>query len=217
MKLTNLLLITIVSSILYSQQPVDAVNKNTGNNVCEKSKLDLATGTQNPNGECVKTVMGEIPSKDHMVSTLIFFPQSDSEIKEKTSFTVKTKTINLDTGFFSDPKVDYYTRPQTLGKNGFVQGHSHVTIQKLDGNKVPDPRKIAFFKGLNDPAVNGGFLNVEVTGGLPAGKYRLCTMTASFTHQPTLMPIAQRGSQDDCVRFTVVKGKGKGKKRKSHH
>jgi hypothetical protein len=42
-----------------------------------------------------------------------------------------------------------------------------------------------------------------VTGGLPAGNYRVCSMTSSSNHQPVLMPVAQRGAQDDCQKFTV--------------
>jgi len=48
-----------------------------------------------------------------------------------------------------------------------------------------------------------GGLTAAVAGGLPAGSYRLCTMTSSSNHQPVLMPVAQRGAQDDCIRFTV--------------
>lgn len=42
-----------------------------------------------------------------------------------------------------------------------------------------------------------------MTGGLPAGNYRVCTMTSSSNHQPVLMPVAQRGAQDDCQKFVV--------------
>jgi len=28
-------------------------------------------------------------------------------------------------------------------------------------------------------------------------------MTAAANHQPVIMPVAQRGAQDDCVRFSV--------------
>ena len=64
-----------------------------------------------------------------------------------------------------------------------------------------DPEKFDFFKGLNDPADGNGELTALVEKGLPPGKYRLCTQVSSFAHQPTVMPIAHRGGQDDCVRF----------------
>ncbi|RIA90200.1 hypothetical protein C1645_797090 [Glomus cerebriforme] len=141
-----------------------------------------------------------------MVSTVIRFPKNNDVLKENTPFTIRTKTINIVTGFFDDPLKQYYIFPQTLNSKGLIQGHSHVTVQKIqDENEPLDPEIFAFFKGLNDPADANGELTVLVDNGLPAGKYRLCTMVSSFAHQPVLMPVAQRGSQDDCVRFTVVK------------
>jgi len=198
----------IISAILaaYIAVFVFATDPSIGNNVCDISKKDLFNGTQNPNGECVTTVMGEIPSKNKMVSTVIRFPKNNEVIKENTPFTIRTKTINLQAGFFDDPATQYYIFPQTLNDDGIIQGHSHVTVQKIDDeNEPPNPEIFAFFKGLNDPADGNGELTTLVEKGLPAGSYRLCTMVSSFAHQPTLMPVAQRGSQDDCVRFTVEK------------
>jgi len=192
----------------YMSVVVFALDASTKNNVCKLSKKTLGDGTQNPKGSCVETFMGEIPDVNRMVSTLIRFPKNNEVIKENKKFTIVTETINLVTGFFDDPVKQYYIFPQTLDNQGLIQGHSHVTVQKLIGNDVPDPRAFAFFKGLNDKAKNG-LLSTVVENGLPAGKYRLCTMVSSFAHQPTLMPVAQRGAQDDCVRFTVVKNKGR--------
>jgi hypothetical protein len=170
---------------------------------CKHHTLAIADGTQIPEGYCVSLVIGEVPSVDNMVSALIISPDYNQKVKQHTSFTVKTKLVNLDTGFFSDPAVDYYQIPQTL-KNGIIQGHSHITIQKLDGNMVPDPKKIAFFKGLNGMADKDGILSVEVEKGLPEkGTYRICTMNSSNSHQPVVMPVAARGSQDDCIRIRV--------------
>jgi transcription initiation factor TFIID subunit 15 len=38
-------------------------------------------------------------------------------------------------------------------------------------------------------------------------------MTSSSNHQPVLMPVAQRGAQDDCQKFSVGQGNGGNKKR----
>lgn len=46
-------------------------------------------------------------------------------------------------------------------------------------------------------------MSATVTGGLPAGNYRVCTMSSASNHQPVLMPVAQRGAQDDCTKFTI--------------
>jgi len=207
----SLFILTILAA--YIAVVVFATDPFIGNNVCDVSKKELFDGTQNPDGECVTTVMGEIPSKKQMVSTVIRFPKNNEVIKENTPFTIRTKTSNIQAGFFDDPVTQYYLFPQTLNDDGIIQGHSHVTIQKIDNPDEPlDPEVFAFFKGLNDPADGNGELTTLVEKGLPAGDYRLCTMVSSFAHQPTLMPVAQRGAQDDCVRFTVEKNN----KKRSH-
>lgn len=113
-------------------------------------------------------------------------------------------------GFFTNADATYYSAPQALS-GGFVQGHTHVTVQDL-GNDLnpsqpPDPTKFAFFKGINDPGNGQGLLTATVTGGLPKGNYRVCTLASAENHQPVLMPVAQRGSADDCTKF-VVDGDG---------
>ena len=45
----------------------------------------------------------------------------------------------------------------------------------------------------------GGILTADVTAGLPAGAYRLCSINTAANHQPAIVPIAQHGSLDDCV------------------
>jgi len=205
-----LLIIAIITVLVACMlSGVSAVAADTKNkDVCKKSKLAGANGKQNPDGSCSQTFMGEIPKVNRMISTLIRFPGNNEVIKENKNFTVKVQVSNLVTGFFDDPASQYYLFPQTLDKTGRIQGHSHVTIQRFDGNGLLDPTKFAFFKGLNEKAEKG-ILTAVVGDGLPAGKYRLCTMSSSFGHQPVLMPVAQRGAQDDCVRFTVVKNKNK--------
>jgi len=199
--LKSLIFVTILVACFAA---VFAVDSQTKNDVCKISGKALGNGTQNRDGSCVETFMGEIPDVKHMVSTVLLFPKNNDVIMEKEPFTIRSKTINLRTGFFDDPATQYYIFPQTLDDNGDVQGHSHVVIQKIENPNEPlDPRIFAFFKGLNDPADGNGELTTLVEKGLPAGDYRLCTIVSSFAHQPTLMPVAQRGSQDDCVRFTV--------------
>jgi len=196
-----------ISAILaaYIAVFVSATDPGAGNNVCDNSKKPKASGSQNPDGECVTTVMGEVPGKSQMVSTVIRFPKETDVIQENTQFTVRTKTNNLVTGFFDTPDTQYFSFPQTLDDNGVIQGHSHVTIQTINNDDEPlDPTVFAFFDGLNgkaDPTT--GELTVSVDKGLPAGKYRICTMASSYAHQPVIMPVAKRGAQDDCRRFTV--------------
>ena len=66
-------------------------------------------------------------------------------------------------------------------------GHSHVVVQQLTGfgqTTPTDPTKFAFFKALNNPAVNG-VLTGDVTGGLPAGYYRIAVFHSGMNHQPS--------------------------------
>lgn len=196
----NLVLVLIVAlSLAVAARPVD----NNLNNICNNAK-ELEDGTQKAGGSCSKTVQGEIPDSDHMVSTLIVEPENGARIPPNKPFRVAAASTNLITGFFTDPKTQYYVRPQEL-QDGKIKGHNHVTIQKIeDGKRIPDPKLFAFFKGLDQKA-QGGLLTVDVANGLAAGNYRICTMVASFSHQPVLMPVAQRGAQDDCIRIAVTK------------
>lgn len=178
---------------------------------CKKGGFKAADGTQNktPNAkECVSLPIGQLPAVNKMISTIIVSPRNGQTFQVNQTFTVVAKINNLQAGFFSDPDFDYYQIPQTLNGDGIIQGHSHITIQRLNGNNVPDPTVFQFFKGLNDPEQNGE-LNTPVATGLPTpGEYRICTMNASNSHQPVVMPVAQRGAQDDCIRITVVPKRG---------
>jgi len=101
---------------------------------------------------------------------------------------------------------NYFAAPQQLNGQGQIIGHSHVvveTLTALDQTTPTDPKKFAFFKGLNAAAANG-VLTADVTTGLPAGVYKLSSINTAANHQPVLVPIAQHGSLDDAVYFTVT-------------
>lgn len=156
--------------------------------------------------------MGDIPAKTNMVSSIITNPQQGgAEIPSDTTFNITIQTANLVAGSFTNADATYYAAPQFLS-GGSVVGHTHVTVQDLGNNLNPtaalDATQFAFFKGINDAGNGQGLLTAEVTGGLPAGNYRVCTMASASNHQPVLMPVAQRGSPDDCTKF-VVSGNGK--------
>lgn len=151
-------------------------------------------------------VMGDIPSKNNMISSIIVNPAPGENINADTTFQIQVQVSNLVAGTFTNPDNTYYAAPQQL-QGGKVVGHTHVTVQNL-GNSLtpstpPDPTTFAFFLGINDDGNGNGLLSATVNGGLPAGNYRVCTMTSASNHQPVLMPVAQRGAQDDCTKFTV--------------
>ncbi|CAG8573259.1 3391_t:CDS:1 [Dentiscutata erythropus] len=215
---TILLFVFLASAItlVSAQQNVTALfpEAEADNNIC-KGKTPT-NGLQNRNGSCSDTVQGEIPDVDHMVSSLIVEPANGCNLPAFTNFTVKISTIGIVSGFFDDPTSQYYTFPQVVDKEtGNIFGHSHVTIQQLNSTTLaPNPKLFAFFKGLNAPEEDGLFSQVvgsAANNGLPPGEYRICSMVASFAHQPTIMPVAQRGSQDDCIRITISDAKKKRK------
>ncbi|KAL9111703.1 MAG: hypothetical protein Q9227_003978 [Pyrenula ochraceoflavens] len=168
----------------------------------------LTNGQQVKSGSCNGIVMGQIPSTTNMISSLILSPLSGTQsgLKANTTFDIQVQVNNLEAGSFTNPDNTYYGGPQQL-KGGKVVGHTHVTVQTLGASlkavKAPDPTTFVFFKGINNVGNGNGGLNATVTGGLPSGNYRVCTMTSSSNHQPVLMPVAQRGAQDDCAKFTV--------------
>jgi len=158
--------------------------------------------------------MGKIPSTSNMISAIITSPKPAENIAASTTFTISVQMKGLTAGSFTNAAATYYSAPQDLAGNGQIIGHTHVTVQDL-GNSLqpstaPDPVQFAFFKGINDAGNGNGLLSATVTGGLPAGNYRVCSMTSSSNHQPVLMPVAQRGAQDDCQKFTVGAASGNG-------
>jgi hypothetical protein len=154
--------------------------------------------------------MGKIPSTSNMISAIVVSPKPAENIAASTTFTISVQMKGLTAGSFTNAAATYYSAPQDLASNGQIIGHTHVTVQDLGSSlqprTPPDPVQFAFFKGINDAGNGNGLLSATVTGGLPAGNYRVCSMTSSSNHQPVLMPVAQRGAQDDCQKFTVGGG-----------
>ena len=154
----------------------------------------LTNGLQVKTGSCNGIVMGDIPANTNMVSTIILNPAPGQVVAADETFNVTLQIANLAAGSFTNPDATYYAAPQALD-NGNIIGHTHVTIQTLGDNlaptAAPNPITFAFFKGINDAGNGQGLLAATVTGGLPAGSYRVCTMSSASNHQPVLMPVAQ--------------------------
>ncbi|KAI0024086.1 hypothetical protein F4780DRAFT_691402 [Xylariomycetidae sp. FL0641] len=167
----------------------------------------LMNGLQIVEGSCNGIVQGKIPSKDQMISSLIIEPAQGDEVPAGQDFQIQVQTQNLIAGSFTNADTTYYSAPQDL-QDGLIVGHTHVTVQDLGSSfnpgVPPDPTQFVFFKGINDAGDGNGLLAADVEGGLPAGFYRVCTLTSSSNHAPVIMPVAQRGAQDDCTKFQVV-------------
>src|SRR6187402_2932547 len=158
--------------------------------------------------------MGKIPSTNNMISAIIVSPKPGEDLAAEETFTISVQTTGLTAGSFTNAQSTYYSAPQDLDGGGKIIGHTHLTVQDLGSslqpNQAPDPVAFVFFKGVNDAGNGNGLLSATVTGGLPAGNYRVCSMTSASNHQPVLMPVAQRGAQDDCQKFTVGAGNAAG-------
>jgi len=168
--------------------------------------LPITNGKQITTGSCNPAPIGAIPSVDNMPSSKFSFPKNFGTLKANKPFTVEMQIKNMQTGFFVNAQQNYFAAPQQLNAQGQIQGHSHVVIEKLtslDQTTPTNPKTFAFFKGLNAAAV-GGKLTADVTNGLPAGFYKLSSINTASNHQPVIAPVAQHGSLDDAVYFTVT-------------
>jgi hypothetical protein len=165
----------------------------------------ITNGVQFVTTSCNPVPMGDLPAKGAQVSAKFVSPTNLQNIAENTEFTITMAISNLQTGAFANPDTNYFGAPQQLNGQGQIIGHSHVVVQAINGvldTNPADPTVFQFFKGLNAPAANGQ-LTADVTAGLPAGTYRLFSINTAANHQPVLGPLAQHGSFDDAVYFTV--------------
>jgi len=167
--------------------------------------LPITNGKQIKTGSCNPAPMGEIPSTDNMPSSKFTFPKNGQTIAANQAFTISMAVSNFETGNFVNANENYFSAPQQLNGQGQIKGHSHVVVEQLtalDQTTTTDPNVFAFFKGLNAPAA-GGILTASVDKGLPAGVYKVSSINTAANHQPVLVPIAQHGSLDDVVYFTI--------------
>ena len=171
-------------------------------NFCATTKLAITNGQQIKEGSCNPAPMGEIAAFTNMPSSKFVNPKNNDKVAANKDFTIQMAIKNLETGNFVNPNTNYFAAPQQVNAQGNIKGHSHVVIEKidaLDSVTVTDPTKFAFFKGLNAAANAQGILSVAVTGGLPAGVYRLASINTAANHQPALVAVAQHGALDDMV------------------
>lgn len=114
------------------------------------------------------------------------YPKNGSLLAANTTFTVQLAIENLDTGHFSNAATNFLAAPQTVNDQGVLVGHSHIVIQALSSymSEDPvDPRHFVFFKAMNAAATNK-ILSVDVTGGIPAGIYRISSVSLDRISMP---------------------------------
>lgn len=193
-------------NITSPNQAPSGTSSNNWINFCKTVDKPLTNGRQIPGGSCNTAPIGVIPSTNNMPSAKFIFPPNFERLAKKSAFTISIAINHLETGWFTNPQETYMSSPQQLNSNGDVLGHSHVVIEQLTGfgqTTPTDPTMFTFFKGLNDPAVNG-VLSCDVTGGLAVGYYRAAVIHSGANHQPIALPTPQRGAMGDMVYFSVV-------------
>ncbi|KAG8954385.1 hypothetical protein FRC04_011711 [Tulasnella sp. 424] len=212
-------------------QVASLTSKNNFINFCATVDKPITNGLQTADGSCNPIIIRhvhlaecvllkplnipvlEASAADSFHVFILNLSENLDTIAPNKDFTVKVAIKNIQTGAFVNPNTNYFGAPQQTNDNGQVIGHSHVVIQAINGlsdTAVLDSQKFAFFKGLNAKAVNG-VLSTTVTGGLPSGTYRMCTINTAANHQPILVAVAQHGSLDTCNYFTVKGGNNGGK------
>ena len=155
----------------------------------------------NPIPNCHNTVQGLIPPNNKMPSTLIISPPSNANLTSSTGFQIKLLTTNFQGGLpLTDLNAKHLTQPQLLSSNNEIMGFIKIVIQPISGQSVPDAKTVSFFKQLgvnNEITVNKNEIETK-------GVHRICTMLSSSSGQPVIMPVAQRGAQDDCIRVNII-------------
>ena len=172
--------------------------------------LPITNGQQITTGSCNPAPMGIIAATTNMPSSKFIFPKNGAVIQENQPFTIQMAISNLETGNFVNANANYFAAPQQVNAQGNIKGHSHIVIEQLaaiDSTTPTDPTKFAFFKGINGAAQNG-VVTADVTDGLDPGVYRMASINAAANHQPVLVAVAQHGSLDDMVYFTVSANAG---------
>ncbi|KAK6981503.1 hypothetical protein R3P38DRAFT_415200 [Favolaschia claudopus] len=189
--------------------PVDGqsaadTSKNNFANFCALGlpATPLTNGLQITTGSCNPIPIGNIPSTDSMPSSKFQSPKNLDVIASGQTFTITLATKNIQLGTFTNAQKTYFANPQKLNAQGAIIGHTHIVMESIGSlttTTLTDPKTFFFFKGVNDAQDAQGNVNVDVTGGVTPGVYRMCTIVSSATHQPAIVPVAQHGSLDDCV------------------
>ncbi|KAK1230162.1 hypothetical protein PQX77_006756 [Marasmius sp. AFHP31] len=174
-------------------------------NFCATVNLQFTNGKQIQEGSCNAAPMGTVPSIDHIPSLKFQFPLNNAILAINDPFTVRLGVTNLATGNFVNSQTNYLAAPQQVDSSGLVLGHTAIVIEQLDSlnqTTPTDPSRFSFFKSAPGQLTDG-FHGFNVTGGLPAGSYRLSSVTTDANHHPIVVPLLQHGSIDDAVYFMV--------------
>ena len=207
--LTTFYILIAAASAQVKLAGVDSIGPSPMVDFCKQSGAGEATGKQAIGGGriCSSTPQGLIPDVKKMVSTFITSPPSGSTVNAAQGFQVKFQTINFNNGFAVDGLNQYLMAPQTLDpQNGFIQGSLQLVAQHLPSrDQAPSANSMDFFAIVVEPSDGKKDFTIDITPNSlkQKGTYRICIMAGAASFQPVVMPVAQRGSQDDCIRVKV--------------
>ncbi|KAF7344065.1 hypothetical protein MVEN_01696000 [Mycena venus] len=116
----------------------------------------LTNGQQITTRSCNGAAIGLIPSVSKMPSAKFVSPKNLDTVPANTNFTIQLAIKNLNAGFFTNAKENYFAVPQQLDLTGTIVGHTHIeAVGTLDSVDVTDASHFIFFKNINEPLVNG--------------------------------------------------------------
>ncbi|KAF5331477.1 hypothetical protein D9758_015496 [Tetrapyrgos nigripes] len=188
--------------------PSLASNNNYINFCLTYPSLSLANGQPSSSSSCNPTPMGLLIPPPTIPSLKFQFPRHTGHVSPNSTFTVRLKVSNLQTGVMTNSQKTFLSAPQQLNKDGHVFGHVHMVIEQLSDmtqDEPTDPKQFAFFAELGEEVDDDGVLTKDVSG-LPDGVYRLSAIAVAANHQPILPSVAQHGSSNDVIYFIVGKG-----------
>ncbi|KAK1234597.1 hypothetical protein PQX77_002198 [Marasmius sp. AFHP31] len=175
-------------------------------NFCATVNLQFTNGKQIEESSCNAAPMGIIPSINHIPSLKFQFPLNGAVLAINDPFTIRLGVNNLATGNSVNSQTNYLAAPQQVDSSGLVLGHTAIVIEKLEtlNQTAPtNPSIFDFFMAAINQLTNG-FHGFNVTNGLPAGSYRLSSITTDANHHPIMVPLLQHGSIDDAVYVSVI-------------
>ncbi|KAF8272329.1 hypothetical protein EI94DRAFT_1718413 [Lactarius quietus] len=186
-------------------QQLSLTSQNNFINFC--AGQTITDGLQNKAGSCNPTPMGQITALSQTPIVKYQSPTNGQDLTPNTTFNFELGVSNLITGQFTNATVTYFSAPAQL-KGGVALGHSHTTCRSLKNfqdTTIGDIQTFAFFKAMESPAVNGNLV-IPVTGGLPPGFYRCCSMTTNANHAAIPVAVAQHDNMDDCIYISSGQG-----------
>jgi hypothetical protein len=170
------------------------------------ANLDLHTGFQEAEAQCVETAMGAVANEENLPSLLITDAPEQVEVGQAFTLQVSTRNLVRDR-FLGAAAGGYYLESSFLDGNGLQRGHFHTACRILPSTtEAPDSSGApAFFVATQD---NGGgaapdVVTIEVPGINSAGDLQCTSWAGDGSHRTPMMSRANQTPAIDSVRITV--------------